>query len=200
MTAAADVHRSRLEPASLKTTFLKWQCRVRQMMMRDNYGRPDDGITPAVILPGAAEPLGHIITLLNKDWAHSVTPELEHMAAKTNDPAQRRDQALRFLSSSYYQKHAEFSDVLTATFPGGSPGAAQLLEAGRVSLVFEAYSQRFELVCNVGQLEPFDALYRATLAHNRLFNPGLPADTLVLGFTPDWSASKDVSRGGAGSQ
>jgi len=46
----------------LRKAFLKWQCRVRQMAMRDNYGRPDDAITPAVYLPDQAEPMGHIIT------------------------------------------------------------------------------------------------------------------------------------------
>ena len=87
----------------LRLAFLKWQCRVRQTAMRDNFGRPDDGITPALHLPGEDDPMGHIITLLNKSPGYSVTPELNHMARKTNDPAQRRDQAIRFFSATYYQ-------------------------------------------------------------------------------------------------
>ena len=133
----------------LRLAFLKWQCRVRQVAMRDNHGRPDDSITPALFLPGETEPMGHIITLLNKSPGYSVTPELLHMAKKTNDPAQRRDQALQFFSATYYQKAAEFSDILTATFPPGSPGAATIRGAENVRLRFEAYTQVFDLTCKV---------------------------------------------------
>jgi len=173
----------------LRTGFLKWQCRVRQMAMRDGQGRPDDAITPALVLPDQPEPMGHIITVMNKSPGYSVTPELMHMAAKTNDPAERRDKAIEFLSSSYYQKHREFSDILTATFPPASPGAATIRAAGQCTLVFEAYTQRFDLVCKVWRLAPHNPLFQATIAHNALFNPALPPDTEVLGFEPDWAGS-----------
>lgn len=173
----------------LRTAFLKWQCRVRQMAMRDNEGRPDDGITPALFLPGDEQPMGHVITLLNKSPGYSLTPEMLHMAKKTNDPAQRRDQAIRFFSATYYQKAAEFSDILTATFPPGSPGAATIREAETVRLRFEAYAQVFDIACKVWTLTPRNPLHQATMAHNRLFNPALSEDTIVLGFEPDWDAS-----------
>lgn len=173
----------------LRTAFLKWQCRVRQVAMRDNQGRPDDAITPALFLPGEEEPMGHIITLLNKSPGYSVTSELLHMAKKTNDPAQRRDQAMQYLSATYYQKAAEFSDILTATFPPGSPGAARVREAGSVRLKFDAYAQMFDLGCKVWKLAPHNPLHQATMAHNRLFNPALHPDTEVLGFEPDWELS-----------
>ena len=173
----------------LRKAFMKWQCRVRQMAMRDNHGRPDDGITPALFLPNQTEPMGHIITLLNKSPGHSVTPELLHMARKIDDPAQRRDQALRFFSATYYQKAAEFSDILTATFPPGSPGAATIREAEIVGLKFNAYSQVFNLTCRVWKLAPHNPLHQSTIAHNQLFNPALSPDTEVLGFEPDWEAS-----------
>ena len=173
----------------LRLAFLKWQCRVRQLAMRDNQGRPDDAITPALYLPGTDEPMGHIITLMNKSPGYSVTPELLHMAKKTNDPAQRRDQAIRFFSATFYQKANEFSDVLTATFPPKSPGAATIREAETVRLHFEAYAQVFDLQCKVWRLAAHNPLYQSTMAHNRLFNPALPEDTEVLGFEPDWDAS-----------
>lgn len=173
----------------LRTAFLKWQCRVRQMAMRDAMGRPDDSIMPHVTLPDAAEPTGQIITLLNKVPGHETVAEMEHMARKTNDPAQRRDQAIRFLSATYYQKAAEFTDLLTATFPPASPGAAALHAAGTVTLTFEAYNQRFDLVTKVWRLAEHNPLYRATMAHNRLFNPSMAPATEVLAFEPDWVAS-----------
>ncbi|MEM7321367.1 MAG: hypothetical protein AAF408_20365 [Pseudomonadota bacterium] len=173
----------------LRSAFLKWQCRVRQTAMRDNFGRPDDGITPALYLPGSAEPMGHIITLINKAPGFSVTPELRHMFAKTNDPAQRRDQAIRFFSATYYQKAKEFSDILTATFPPDSPGATQIRDAGKVRLVFDAYAQVFDLTCKVWRLAPHNTLHQSTMAHNKLFNAGLSPQTEILGFEPDWTNS-----------
>ena len=175
--------------APIRKAFLKWQCRVRQTAMRDTEGRPDDGIMPAAFLPGETEPLGHIITILNKAPGYSLTAEMTHMAAKTNDPAQRRDQAIRFFSATFYQKAAEFSDLLTATFPPGSPGAKKLRDANQVRLVFEAYAQVFDLTCKVWRLAPHNPMYQSTMAHNRLFNPTLPPDTEVLGFEPQWDIS-----------
>ncbi|MBL4768752.1 MAG: hypothetical protein JKY94_13770 [Rhodobacteraceae bacterium] len=175
----------------LKKSFLRWQCLTRQVMMRDNMGRPDDAITPAVVLAGSTEPLGHIITILNKAAGHSVVPEMQHMLRKTNDPAQVRDAALQFLSETYYQKPAEFSDILTSTFPPGSQGAATIRGADRCVLLFAAYGQTWELDCKVWRLIAPNPLYEATLTHNRLFNPALPDETIVLGFEPDWDKSKN---------
>ncbi len=171
----------------LRMAFLKWQCRIRQIAMRDNSGRPDDGITPAVHFTGDPEPFGCIITVLNKAPGYSVTSELDHIAAKTHDPARRRDQALGFLSSTHYQRAAEFSDVLTATFPPGSPGAARLRKAGLVELKFDAFARKFNLTCKVWRLTQRNPLYRSTIAHNRLFNPALHPGAEVLGFEPDWA-------------
>jgi hypothetical protein len=186
---SGDIVRMQSVDAALRDSFLRWQCRVRQMMMRDEQGRPSAGIVPALTLPGATEPLGHIITVMSKSPQFSKTPEMRHMARKTNDPAQRREAALAFFSEYYYQKPAEFSDILTATFPAGSPGAAKIREAGRAVLTFDAYAQRFVLDCRVWKLAEHNPLYQSTYWHNLLFNPGLAADTVILGFEPDWTRS-----------
>lgn len=193
MTTLAPVFGQTLSDSFLRTSFLKWQCRVRQIAMRDSEGRPDDAICPTVFLPGETDDFGRIITILNKSPGYSVTPEFEHMIAKTNDPAQRRDQAIQFLAATYYQKAAEFSDILSAVFQPGSPGAARLREAEHITLVYEAYAQRFELACKVWVLTQKNPLHKATMAHNRLFNPMLPADSVVLGFEPDWEMSTSQS-------
>jgi len=175
---------------ALRERFLKWQCRVRQIAARERGGEPDDAIMPALTLAGETGPMGHIITVLNKAPAYEVTAELEHIAAKTMDPAQRRDGGVKFLSATYYQKAREFTDVLTATLPPASPGAETILAAGDCTLTFEAYSQRFDIACRVARLDPMHPLHRATMAHNRLFNPAMPPGTQVLAFTPDWSVSR----------
>jgi len=173
----------------LMERFLRWQCRVRQIAMRDQQGRPDDAITPALTLASHTEPMGHIITMMCKWGAYSKTPEMQHMVKRTNDPAQRREKALEFFQSTYYQKIQEFSDALTATFPPQSPGAKKIVEAGSCTLTFEAYGQRFDLVCSVRRLENNNPMYQATYWHNLLFNPTLHPKIEILQFTPDWDRS-----------
>ena len=175
--------------APLRTAFLKWQCRVRQLAMRDNAGRPDEAIAPALYLPGRDEAIGRVITVLNRAPAHSLTPELTHMAARTNDPAQRREAALAYFSATYYQSAARFSDILTATFPPGSILAARIRKAQRALLLFDAYAQSFTLSCRVWKLSPQNPFHAATVAHNTLFNPSLPPEIEILGFEPDWNMS-----------
>ncbi len=173
----------------LRTAFLKWQCRVRQIAMREGAGRPDDAVTPTLFLQGRNEAFGRFVTVLNRAPTHSVTPELVHMAARTNDPARRRVAALEYFSASYYQSAARFSDILTATFPPGSIVAARIRKSQKVVLHFDAYAQRFTLTCRVWKLSPQNPFHEATVAHNALFNPSLPPGIEVLGFEPDWNMS-----------
>ena len=187
MSSLAAVFGQSYDKHPLKDAFLKWQCHTRQFMMRTAEGRPTDAVMPAVVLRGSTDPMGHIITILNKAPGFSLTPELLHMARKTNDPAQIRDTALKFLSSTYFQKHQEFSDILTATFPAGSQGAETIRDCGQVTLIFEAYAQRFDLDCKVLTMGKHNPLHEATFAHNRLFNQNMPDDTEILGFEPDWN-------------
>ncbi|MEM7508325.1 MAG: hypothetical protein AAF415_16450 [Pseudomonadota bacterium] len=174
---------------ALRLAFLRWQCRVRQMMMREEAGRPGDGITPSLTLADEPEPMGHIITVLHKAPGHDMLPEMRHMVQKTNDPLQRREAALRLFAETYFQKAETFVDTLTATFPPGSEGAAKIRAAGQVTLKFEAFRQRFDLVCKVWTLTEKNPLHQATWWHNLLFNPALNPEIVILAFEPDWAAS-----------
>ncbi len=184
MTPVAAAHRS-----PQRDMFVKWQCRVRQFAMRQRQGRPDEAVRPEVAIPGQTRPIGSIITVLNRAPENSMTPELDHIAARTHDLAERHEQAVRFLSAGYYQTHRQFTDTLTATFPPNSVFAFRILEAGLCLLRFDAYGQRFDLSCRARRLAEGDPLFLATLAHNRLFNPELQPNVEVLGFEPNWSLS-----------
>ena len=173
----------------LKTRFLKWQCHVRQIMMRQEEGKPNATIMPDVFIGDNPTSIGAIITIMNKLPLYSETPEMLHMARKTHDPAQRREQALKYFSATFYQKAVHFSDIITATFQPGSEGASMIERAGSCRLVFDAYAQKFDLDCGVERLAEGTALYTSTMAHNRLFNPELPSNTIVLGFQPNWESS-----------
>ncbi|MDG2356270.1 MAG: hypothetical protein P8L82_09670 [Paracoccaceae bacterium] len=172
--------------SSPQEAFMKFQCRARQMIMRDNLGRPDDSITPNIYLKGNAEPITKIITLMHKLPEYAALSELMHIARKTNDPSQRRDQAVKLLSASYYQKHREFTDVLTATFAPNSNLAETLISEGRCRLLFDAYSHKFESTFAVNKLERSEFLFRSTVMHNQLFNPNLHPETIILSFSPGW--------------
>lgn len=185
---AAVVRHDSLKHA-LRDAFLGWQCRIRQMAVRHEEGRPSAAMMPLLRLEGQAEPLGHIVTLLNKRPDYSVVPEFRHMVRRTMDPAERRKAALRFLAATYYQNTREFTDTLTATFAPGSAGAATIEAAGRCTLDFSQFSQRYTLPCQVGAVAPADPLFSATYWHNILFNPHLPRDTVVLRFDPDWASA-----------
>ncbi|MFK7892365.1 MAG: hypothetical protein AB8B63_16225 [Granulosicoccus sp.] len=189
MNQVVHVVRDVTKKNELMEQFLRWQCRVRQMSMRDAHGKPDDGITPALTLPGNNEPMGHIITVLSKWGGYSKTPEMRHMVKRTNDPAHRREKAVEYFSSAFYQNIHEFSDSLTATFPPHSKGARVIEQAGECTLTFSAYSQAFDLICTVSQLSENNPLYQATFWHNLLFNPNLHPQTTVLQFKPDWDRS-----------
>ena len=189
MTRAAQRSEPQADSTVLRDAFLKWQCLTRQIAVRQNKGRPDEAVTPAVLLKGKTEAYDHIITVLSKTPQQSLLPELQHLVRRTLDPAQRRQKALELLSETYYQKPTSFSDILTATFPPQSPRAAVIRKADHCRLLFSGYGQSYQIECKIWALTKKNTLYQATFWHNLLFNPGLHPDTIVLGFEPDWTKS-----------
>jgi len=179
-----------LDPQALG--FLRWQCRVRQMLMRDRDGRPDDSVMPVLSIrseDGAMVELGQVMTVLNRLPAHSMLPEFQHLSRRTFDPAQRREGALKLLCSTYFQQAQQFSDLLTASFGPESESALRIQRATYAVLQFDKFAQRVELRCKVWRLTQRNYYWQATYWHNGLFNPGAPSDAIVLGFEPDWSSS-----------
>jgi len=190
-----DANIALLDPAAraARHAFLAWQCRLRQLAVRQAGGRPTSGMRPRVSLADTATDLGHIIVLIRKKASQEVTSRFRHMVRKTRDPAERFESALEFLAQAYYQRPEAFSDELTALFAPRSTLVDGLLEAGTCTLDFEQFEQRYRLECRVGALESSAAGYQFTYWHNSLFNPAIPGDAQVLRFQPDWSRSGEVS-------
>ena len=188
----SDSNVLRLDSANeqLRDSFLRWQCRIRQIAMRSRDGRPSAGMTPLVSAADPSASGARIITVLCKRPEHSVTMEFRHMARRTHDPAERRDSALKFFAERYYQTAGEFSDIATASFAPDSGTAQALLSDRECRLAFEQFSQRFDLRCTVRRLSRNNPLREATFWHNLLFNPRLDADCIILGFEPDWAKSE----------
>jgi len=178
-----------LDSDCLKNTFLRWQCRVRQIAMRENQGRPDPSVAPTLSLSRNNEPIAHLVTVISKLPGYSKVSEMRHMVKSTHDPALRREKAVEFFSGGYYQKAREFSDTLTATLPPGTKQVKEIFSGKNCRLVFESYGQRFDLFCMISVLAIESPYFQATWWHNMLFNSCLHPDTIILGFQPKWAKS-----------
>ncbi len=179
-----------LDPAgqAARQEFLGWQCRIRQLSVRQSGGRPTSGMRPRVTLLPDETYVGDIVILMRQKSSQDVTRQFQHMVRKTRDPAERHASALNFLAAAYYQRPADFSDEMTALFGPGDALAQRLVEAQRCILEFEQFGQRYRLVCRVERAAQSDTAYQFTYWHNSLFNPSIPGDVQVLRFKPAWSA------------
>lgn len=178
-----------LEPAAqaLRDEFLGWQCRIRQLAVREMGGRPTSGMRPRIIAPDGREVAEAVTMLIVPQEPWESAKLFRYQFQKTQDPVERYDKALEITSASYFQRPREFSDVLTALFGPESALADALLRLERCVLDFSQYSQTYRLPCGIAQLDEDDGFYQATFWHNSMYNPYLPAGVRVLAFTPDWS-------------
>jgi hypothetical protein len=180
----------RRSPKTIRDDFLAWQCRIRQIAMRQAGGRPSPGMRPRVLDRSGRE-LSAALTVLMipRDPAES-TDFFRFQVLKTADPRDLYERALGYLQADYFQKPERFGDLLTAALPAQSKLAASLVADGKCVLEFDQYSQRYRLPCAVFEAEAGELIRQATLWHNRLFNPVLPDATLVLIFRPDWKSAE----------
>ena len=174
----------------LRKHFLGWQCRIRQLAMREDGGRPSAGMCPRIanrhgqdILPAAT------LLLIRKDHAES-TAFFRFQIRQTQDPRQALERGLNFLQAAHYQKPKRFSDCMLGVFAPDSAAARLCLQEQPCQLHFSQYAQSYRLACQVAELAAEDDRRQAALWHNRLWNPTLGDAALVLGFTPDWSRAE----------
>ena len=174
---------------SLRDEFLAWQCRIRQIAMRQDGGRPSPGMRPRLLDTSGRE-LSPALTVLMipRDPSES-TAFFRFQVMKHADPRELYERALGFLQADYFQQPASFSDQLLAILLEGSKVAAALVADGRCILAFEQFRQAYRLPCAVSALQPGDAARDAAIWHNRLFNPALPETVHVVAFQPDWASA-----------
>lgn len=181
-----------VKPAAkaLRDKFLAWQCRIRQIAMRQDGARPSPGMRPR-LLDSSGRELAQALTvlLLPRDPAES-TAFFRFQVLRSPDPRDLYERALSYLRADYFQRPETFSDRLIAILPEDSPVAATLMAQGRCTLAFDQFTQIYCLRCAVAALEPGDAAREAALWHNRLFNPALPDTVHVVAFQPDWASAE----------
>jgi hypothetical protein len=175
---------------ALRDHFLGWQCRIRQIAMRQDAGRPSAGMRPRVLTTKGRE-LSPALTvlILPKEPAES-TAFFRFQVQKSRDSREIYEKGLAFLQADYFQQPNEFSDTLTAVLlPEGSL-AETLLNEGTCVLEFDQFRQFYQLASSVSELDASDPLRDASIWHNRLFNPALPDDARVLAFRPNWTVAE----------
>jgi len=177
---------NRQAAAALSREFLGWQCRIRQLAVREEGGRPSTGMRPRVLSRGGVELSPGIVLLIVESEPEHSTQQFRYQYLRTQDPNERYDSMLELLQGSYFQDPTRFADVLTALFAADSPLATRLLDAGECVLEFEQYTQGYRLRCAITRLAESHAFHQATLWHNRMFNHKLPPGIQILAFRPDW--------------
>lgn len=175
--------------ADIQDAFIGWQCRIRQQAMRNDQGRPSQGMMPRVLSTTGDVMLERMITLIVPRHPFESTTFFKHQVRKTNDRREVMEKGLTFLQSTHFQTSTGFRDEITAVFGQSSEMAQSLINLPGIVLEFSQFSQTYQLPCRARALAEDSGIYQATLWHNRLFNPQLPDGVVVLGFQPDWDSA-----------
>jgi hypothetical protein len=175
---------------SLRTDFLFWQCKIRQLVMREKQGRPIDVLMPELSIKNNEKSLAKIIVILSKFQMYSKIPEIRHIVQSSNDPKVRLEKGIGLLSEKYYSNYTEFSDILTASFASNSNIVHFICEQKVCNLKFEGFGKRYMLCCKTSLLSQDDYFYQATWWHNKIFNSALSSNIEIVSFEPNWNKSK----------
>jgi hypothetical protein len=177
---------------TLRDAFLRWQCRLRRIAMREHGGKPSPGMRPRVLHRSGREIAPALTMVLVPKAPEESTAFFRFQVLKTQDPREAYERGLTFLQADYFQEPEAFSDRLVAILAGGSEIAAALLSHGACVLHFEEAGQSYDVPSAVSELVPGEAAREAAIWHNRLFNPALPDALHVLLFQPDWASAAAI--------
>jgi len=189
-SASATASTADLADARMREYFLGWQCRIRQMAMRQYGGRPTPGMAAKVYLPSGDVVVEAMTIVLVPLQPEESTAFLKFNVQKSNDPRVVYEKGLTYLQSTYYQQPHLFDGDVTAVFGQGSAIAAAILKAPEVVLEFEEYGQTFRMIARACRLKAKDPALEATLWHNRTFNPAIPNSAEVLSFAIEWRSAQ----------
>ena len=178
---------------ALRDHFLGWQCRIRQIAMRQDGGRPSAGMRPRVLddrgpralarADGAdrAEGAGGKSGLLPLPGAEIVRPARD-LRARAGVPA-----GGLFSAAEVFQRPADGGPA------GGFAARRDTARGGDVCSGIRPVPSVLPADLRGIRASAGDPARDATLWHNRLFNPALPDEVQVLAFRPDWAVRRQAS-------
>lgn len=175
--------------AKCRDSFLEWQCRIRQVAMREEGGSPSPGVRPRVLDISGREISPALTMIMIPKEPEESTAFFRYQVMKTPDPRAVYERALPFLQADYFQDPEAFRDRLVCVLSAGAALAVSLRAEGECILAFEQGRQRYRLPCKVREMKPGSPAREAAIWHNRLFNPALPDAVHVLEFKPDWTSA-----------
>ena len=171
----------------IQNYFIGWQCRVRELALRSEEGRPNGGMSPQIILKNGKVVFSAATLLIIPDQPDQSIRQFRFMALKTQDPKERYTKALQLLAARFYQNAEDFSGAMSGIFSRTSEEVKALVKHQHCVMEFDYQQQAFKIPCHVSASPKNEPVYEFTYWHNYLFNPNLSPEVKVLHFKPDWS-------------
>ncbi|MFN4141080.1 hypothetical protein [Aestuariivirga sp.] len=178
-----------LRNIALQQEFIGWQCRIRQMSVRNHEGMPMPAMRPRISSRKGDVLSPALTVLLVPEEMGPSLAFLRFQVQKTTEHKQARNAVVSYFAGEFYQLPELFRDEMTAVFAPSSPLAAQMVKLKEVLMDFEQYSQSYRMFAKVRQIGAKDEARDFSLWHARAFNPNIPNDSVVLGFKPDWRSA-----------
>ena len=116
--------------------FLAWQCRIRQVAMREDGGSPSAGMRPRVLDVSGREMSPALTVLMIPKEPEESTAFFRHQVMRTPDPRDVYERALAFLQADYFQVPDAFGERLASVLSPGAALASALLDDGKCVLAF----------------------------------------------------------------
>jgi len=171
----------------IQNYFIGWQCRVRELALRNEEGRPNGGMRPQIALKNGEVVFFAATLLIIPDHPDQTIRQFRFMALKTQDPKERYTKAMQLLAAKFFQNAEDFSGAMSGIFPRSSEGVEELVKRQYCVMTFDYQQQAFKIPCQVCESPKNESVYEFTYWHNYLFNPNLSPEVSVLHFKPDWS-------------
>ena len=171
----------------IQNYFIGWQCRVRELALRSEEGRPNGGMRPKIALKNGKVVFPAATLLIIPEHPDQIIRQFRFMALKTQDPKERYTKALQLLAARFYQKTEDFSGAMAGIFSRFSEEVMALEKDDYCIIEFDYQQQAFKIPCKVSESPKNDQVHEFTYWHNYLFNPNLSPEVKVLHFKPDWS-------------
>ena len=173
----------------IQNYFIGWQCRVRELALRSEEGRPNGGMRPKIALKNGEVIFPAATLLIIPEQPDQIIRQFRYMALKTQDPKERYTKAMQLLAAKFYQNAEDFSGAMSGIFPRSSEEVEELQKHQYCVMRFDYQQQVFKIPCQVCESPKNESVYEFTYWHNYLFNPNLSPEVTVLHFKPDWTQS-----------
>ena len=170
----------------IQNYFIGWQCRVREFALRNEEGRPNEGMRPQIELKNGEVVFPAATLLIIPNHPDQTIRLFRFMALKTQDPKERYNKALQLLAAKFYQNAEDFSGAMSGIFSRFSEEVKALEKDQSCIIEFDYQQQAFKIPCHVSASPKNESVHEFTYWHNYLFNPNLSPEVKVVHFKPDW--------------